>query len=105
MLSEKFTTCAQCGKKPPEVTSFTIGEQVLCPFCAPPKEEAKPRITGMVKPVKCLLVGGTWEGAQVEVSEIPPEQVFLGTPPVVYNFSRVVECVDGRLAIYTAHES
>lgn len=55
--------------------------------------------------MKCLLVGGTWEDAQVEVSEIPPEQVFIGTPPAVYNFDGVVECADGRLAIYTAHES
>lgn len=41
MLSERFTTCARCGKKPEKgggkVTSFTIGDEVLCQSCAPPR--------------------------------------------------------------------
>ncbi len=35
MLSERFTTCSKCGKKPPEVLSFTIGDEVLCSLCKP----------------------------------------------------------------------
>lgn len=38
MLSERFTTCAKCGKKPPDVTSFTIGDEVLCSLCAPSRK-------------------------------------------------------------------
>lgn len=41
MLSEKFTTCSQCGKKPPEVTSFTIGDKVLCQPCQESKQNAE----------------------------------------------------------------
>jgi hypothetical protein len=40
MLSEKFTTCSQCGKRPPEVTSFSIGDLVLCCFCKPTLQES-----------------------------------------------------------------
>lgn len=38
MLSEKFLTCSKCGKKAPEVLSFTIGDQVVCHSCEPPKK-------------------------------------------------------------------
>jgi hypothetical protein len=37
VLSEKFFTCSKCGKRPPEVLSFTVGDRVLCSVCAPQK--------------------------------------------------------------------
>ncbi len=53
--------------------------------------------------MKGVLNGGTWDQAEVEVPEIPLEQVIIGIPPVVYNFSRVVDGEDPPVAIYTAH--
>ena len=40
MLSEKYTTCERCGKKPPEVLDFVIGNQVLCKTCSGAQEKA-----------------------------------------------------------------
>jgi len=36
MLSEKWFVCSKCGKKPPEVRDFHVGDSVVCFFCQPP---------------------------------------------------------------------
>jgi hypothetical protein len=50
--------------------------------------------------MKGVLTGGMWDQTQVEVAEIPPEYVILGTPSVVYRYARVITEKDEQVVIY-----
>ena len=44
MMSDKWFVCSKCGKKPPEVMDFHIGDQVVCFLCEPPSQPMKPQL-------------------------------------------------------------
>lgn len=52
--------------------------------------------------MKGILTGGTWDQTEVEVPELPPEYVILGTPSVVYRCARVVVAKGERVVVYEA---
>lgn len=50
-MDPRFFICGKCGKKPPDVTSFRYGDEILCSMCWPPeqpKREMKSSVEGTI---------------------------------------------------------
>lgn len=90
-MSEKYFTCSKCGKKPPEKTSFTYSESVLCDDCGPPKPniwEVVFRPAGTVWRVRGITVC-----VEAESHEDAKQKVYDEIPDL--NTARWTCCVKG----------